>query len=56
LDGAFRNHDIGRIWRVAEALEYDIVGVNEGRHLDRDRPVRRHEGKRHRPGRLEIRH
>jgi succinate-semialdehyde dehydrogenase/glutarate-semialdehyde dehydrogenase len=24
------NRDIGRIWRVAEALEYDIVGINEG--------------------------
>jgi Aldehyde dehydrogenase family len=22
--------DIGRIWRVAEALEYGIVGINEG--------------------------
>jgi succinate-semialdehyde dehydrogenase/glutarate-semialdehyde dehydrogenase len=24
------SRDIGRIWRVAEALEYGIVGVNEG--------------------------
>jgi len=22
--------DIGRIWRVAETLEYGIVGINEG--------------------------
>jgi succinate-semialdehyde dehydrogenase/glutarate-semialdehyde dehydrogenase len=22
--------DIGRVWRVAEALEYGIVGINEG--------------------------
>ena len=27
---AFRNRDIGRFWRVAEALEYGIVGINEG--------------------------
>jgi acyl-CoA reductase-like NAD-dependent aldehyde dehydrogenase len=26
----FYSRDIGRIWRVAEALEYGIVGVNEG--------------------------
>jgi len=26
----FYSHDIGRIWRVAEALEYGIVGINEG--------------------------
>jgi hypothetical protein len=25
-----RHEDIGRIWRVAEALEYGIVGINEG--------------------------
>jgi hypothetical protein len=25
-----RNRDIDRIWRVAEALEYGIVGINEG--------------------------
>lgn len=23
--------DISRIWRVSEALEYGIVGINEGR-------------------------
>jgi len=26
----FYSRDIGRIWRVADALEYGIVGVNEG--------------------------
>jgi len=26
----FYSRDIGRIWRVAEAPEYGIVGVNEG--------------------------
>ena len=25
-----RTSDIGRIWRVAETLEYGIVGINEG--------------------------
>jgi succinate-semialdehyde dehydrogenase/glutarate-semialdehyde dehydrogenase len=37
----------------AEALEYGIVGINEGiispKSRWRDRAVRRHEGKRHRP-------
>ncbi|MEE8203736.1 MAG: aldehyde dehydrogenase family protein, partial [Alphaproteobacteria bacterium] len=26
----FYSRDIGRIWRVAEGLEYGIVGINEG--------------------------
>jgi hypothetical protein len=26
----FFSRDIGRIWRAAEALEYGILGVNEG--------------------------
>jgi hypothetical protein len=43
----------GRIWRVAEALEYGIVGINEGiispKSRWRDRPLRRREGERHRP-------
>ncbi|MFB1001022.1 MAG: NAD-dependent succinate-semialdehyde dehydrogenase [Pseudomonadales bacterium] len=26
----FYTRDIGRVWRVAEALEYGIVGINEG--------------------------
>jgi succinate-semialdehyde dehydrogenase/glutarate-semialdehyde dehydrogenase len=26
----FYSHDIGRIWRVADALEYGIVGINKG--------------------------
>lgn len=30
LASYFYARDIGRIWRVAEALEYGIVGVNEG--------------------------
>jgi succinate-semialdehyde dehydrogenase/glutarate-semialdehyde dehydrogenase len=53
LAAYFYSRDIGRIWRVAEALEYGIVGINEGiispKSRWRDRPLRRHEGKRHRP-------
>ncbi|WP_238121029.1 MULTISPECIES: NAD-dependent succinate-semialdehyde dehydrogenase [unclassified Xanthobacter] len=30
LAGYFYARDIGRIWRVAEALEYGILGINEG--------------------------
>ena len=30
LASYFYARDVGRIWRVAEALEYGIVGVNEG--------------------------
>ncbi len=30
LASYFYSRDIGRIWRVAEALEYRIVGINEG--------------------------
>jgi succinate-semialdehyde dehydrogenase/glutarate-semialdehyde dehydrogenase len=30
LAAYFYSHDLGRVWRVAEALEYGIVGINEG--------------------------
>jgi succinate-semialdehyde dehydrogenase/glutarate-semialdehyde dehydrogenase len=30
LAGYLYGRDLGRIWRMAEALEYGIVGVNEG--------------------------
>jgi succinate-semialdehyde dehydrogenase/glutarate-semialdehyde dehydrogenase len=30
LAGYFYSRDIGRIWRVAEALEYGMVGINTG--------------------------
>ena len=30
LSAYFYARDIGRIWRVAEGLDYGIVGVNEG--------------------------
>ncbi len=30
LAAYFYARDLGRVWRVAEALEYGLVGVNEG--------------------------
>ena len=30
LAGHFYSRDIGKIWRVAEALEYGMVGINAG--------------------------
>jgi len=30
LASYFYSRDIGRVWRVAEALEYGMVGINEG--------------------------
>jgi succinate-semialdehyde dehydrogenase/glutarate-semialdehyde dehydrogenase len=30
LAAYFYGRDIGRVWRVAEALEYGIVGINTG--------------------------
>jgi succinate-semialdehyde dehydrogenase/glutarate-semialdehyde dehydrogenase len=30
LASYFYTRDIGRVWRVSEALEYGIVGINEG--------------------------
>jgi succinate-semialdehyde dehydrogenase/glutarate-semialdehyde dehydrogenase len=30
LAAYFYARDIGRIWRVAEALEYGMIGINEG--------------------------
>ena len=30
LAAYFYSRDIGRIWRVAEGLEYGIVGINDG--------------------------
>jgi hypothetical protein len=38
LASYFYSRDIGRIRRVAETLEYGIVGINERHHLDRNRP------------------
>jgi succinate-semialdehyde dehydrogenase/glutarate-semialdehyde dehydrogenase len=30
LAAYFYARDVGRVWRVAEALEFGIVGINEG--------------------------
>jgi succinate-semialdehyde dehydrogenase/glutarate-semialdehyde dehydrogenase len=30
LASYFYSRDVGRVWRVAEALEYGMVGVNTG--------------------------
>ena len=30
LAAYFYNRNVGRIWRVAEALDYGMVGINEG--------------------------
>jgi succinate-semialdehyde dehydrogenase/glutarate-semialdehyde dehydrogenase len=30
LAAYFYSRDVGRIWRVAESLEYGMVGINEG--------------------------
>ena len=30
LAAYFYSRDIGRVWRVAEGLEYGMVGINEG--------------------------
>ncbi len=38
--------DLARSWRVTEALEYGIVGLNTGLDFHRGRALRRHEGKR----------
>ena len=44
LAAYFYSQGLGRVNRVAEALEYGIVGINTGPHLDRGRAVRRREG------------
>jgi succinate-semialdehyde dehydrogenase / glutarate-semialdehyde dehydrogenase len=55
LAAYFYSRDIGRVWRAAEALEYGILGINTGLILHRGRSVRRHEGVRHRSGRVDVR-
>ena len=48
LASYFYTRDIGRVWRVAEALEYGIVGINEGLISTEVAPVRRSEAVGHR--------
>ena len=40
----FYTRDIGRVWRVAEGLEYGIVGINEGIISTADGALRRRQG------------
>ena len=49
LASYFYARDLGRVWRVAEALEYGMVGHQHRRDLERTRAVRRREGIGHRP-------
>ena len=44
LAAYFYARDIGRVWRVAEALECGIVGINEGIISNEVAPVRRLQG------------
>ena len=56
LAAYFYARDVGRIFRVAEALEYGMVGGQRRHPLHRGRPVRRREAVGHRPRGLEVRH
>ena len=55
LAAYYMTTDLARTWRVGEALEYGIVGVNTGLDLDRGRALRRRQGVRHRPRGVELR-
>jgi len=56
LAAYFYGRDIARVWRVAEALEYGIVGINSGLISTEVAPVRRRKRIRPRPRRLQIRY
>ena len=56
LAAYFYSRYIGRIWPVTDGLGYGIVGINDGIISTEIAPFGGHEGKRHRPRRLEIRH
>jgi succinate-semialdehyde dehydrogenase/glutarate-semialdehyde dehydrogenase len=56
LASYFYSCDIGRIFRVAESLEYGIVGIKRGPHLHRASAVRRRQGVRPRPRGIQVRH
>ena len=55
LAAYYYTRDMGRIWRLSEALEYGILGINTGLISTRGRPVRRRQGVGHRPRGLEVR-
>ena len=54
LASYFYSRDISRVWRVAEALEYGMVGINTGVNLQRSRAVRRRQTVRAWPRRLAL--
>ena len=56
LAAYFFTRDIGRCWRVGGSARIRHRRRQRGHHLDRDRSVRRLQGKRHRPRRLASRH
>ena len=56
LAAYFYTRDLARSWRVSEAIEYGIVGSEHRHHLHRGGALRRRQGIRHRPRRLEVRH
>ena len=56
LASYFYSRDIGRIWRVAEALEYGMVGINVGIISTEVAPFGGVKESGHRPRRLEVRH
>ena len=47
--------DLARSWRVSEAIEYGIVGLEHRHHFHRSGAVRRRQGIRNRPRGLEVR-
>ena len=56
LASYFYARDVGRIFRVAEALEYGIVGINEGIISTAEAPVRRRQAVRSGARGIQIRH
>ena len=55
LAAYFYSRDLGRIWRVSEALEYGIVGINTGFISTEVAPFGGDQGVGHRPRGLEVR-
>ena len=55
LASYFYAKDLSKVWRVAEALEYGMVGVNTGLISTEIAPLRRHQTVWHRTRRVQIR-
>ena len=56
LAAYFYSRDLGRVWRVSEALEYGIVGINTGFISTEVAPFGGVKESGHRPRGLEVRH